>query len=47
MEDVQKIFIKLRYKVKREAINQLKKQYKKSFVMKKLKKIEEELPANY
>ena len=48
MEEIDKILINLQYKAKREAINQLKKEYKNnSKVLKILKKEEKKLPKNY
>ncbi len=46
--DIDKILLKMHYKAKREAIKQLKKEYKNnSDISKKLEKLEKELPANY
>ena len=47
MDDKDKILIKLQYKAKKEAINQLLKKHKENEeIVKKLREMQEELPVN-
>lgn len=47
MEDIEKILIKLHYKARKEAVKKLLKKEKNPEIIKKLKEIQEKLPANY